>query len=184
MSQPTGQKPPAIACPFLAIVEPETSRAGAFARDCHRHGMGRWMARFVTRQVTWKQQGLIAALLGRAPDIKRLDEVPGISHLDLYTAFPTEVRSQLSTRGVDGIVNLQDLVEIKESIAELAGVEIIDSSRIETALLFLMAGGDLGSGTVATADVRRLLDGEAIASGATVTAAKLSRARKASEWTN
>ncbi len=145
--------------------------------------MGRWMAHFVTRQITLKQQGFIAAVLNRAPDIERLDEVPGVSHLDLYTAFPTEVRNQLTDREVDGMVHLDDLAAIKESIAEIAGVDIIDSSRIETALLFVMAGGDLDNGTVATADVLRLLEGEAVAPEATVTTAKLGRARKATTWT-
>lgn len=145
--------------------------------------MGRWMAHFVTRQITWKQQGVVAALLNRAPDIERLHEVPGVSHLDLYNGFPNEVRGQLAEKDVDGRVQLDDLVAIKESIAELAGVDIIDSSRIETALLFVMAGGDLDSGTVATVDVLRLLDGEAVAPGANITAAKLSRARKATTWT-
>ncbi|MEM9608337.1 MAG: hypothetical protein AAGA99_13005 [Actinomycetota bacterium] len=140
------------------------------------------MARFVTLQVTWKQQGLLAALSNRAPDVDRLDEVPGISHLDLYTTFPAVVRRELAGREVGGRVRLQDLVAIKESIAEHAGVTAIDSSRIETALLFLMAGGDLDTGLVSVSDVLRLLDGEAIAPGATVNMARLGRARRATEW--
>ncbi|MEM8903034.1 MAG: hypothetical protein AAGF02_04965 [Actinomycetota bacterium] len=136
----------------------------------------------MTFQVTWKQQGLLAALSNRAPAVDRLDEVPGISHLDLYTTSLAAVRRQLADREVDGRVRLQDLVAIKETIAQRAGVDIIDSSRIETALLFLMAGGDLETGTVAVVDVLRLLDGEATAPGATVDVFKLGRARRAAEW--
>lgn len=178
------EQPPTIACPFLQVIKPNTTNASAFARSCRRSGMGRWMAQFVTRQVTWKQQGLVAALTNRAPDLERLDEVPGISHPDLYNAFPTEVSDLLAQRDVDGRVTLDDLVAIKEAVAELAGVDIIDSSRIETALLFTMAGGDIESGAVRALDVRRLLAGEATAEGATVTASTLGRVRRATKWTN
>lgn len=173
---------PTVVCPFLRIVDPDSASAGAFARDCRRHGMGGWMAHLVTRQVTWKQQGWIAALLNRAPDIERLDEVPGVSHLDLYAAHPSVIREQLADRAIDGMVQYQDLVSIKEVIAELTGVDISNSSRIETALLFVMAGGVLDTGEVASADVLRLLEGEAIAPGAAITMSTLSNVRRAAEW--
>lgn len=80
-------------------------------------------------------------------------------------------------------MTLQDLVAVKEWIADTDGVEVIESSRIETALLFIRAGGDPETGTVATADVLTLLDGRAPAGRGDVTVTSLRRARKMARWT-
>jgi len=166
------------------MAAPDTSNRRVFVRDCHRHGMARFMAFLVASQVTSKQQGLWAALRGRAPDVRALDKVPGVSHTDLYNSHRDEVDRRLEKADTDGFVTLQDLVGVKEWIADREQVEVSEPSRIETALLFVRAGGDLSTGHVATTDVLTLLDGRAPSGGGEVTVTTLRRARKAARWTS
>ena len=145
--------------------------------------MARFMAFVVATQITWKQQGIRPALRGHAPDLHALDRVPGVSHIDLYNTHRDNVGDRLTEAEVEGRMTLQDLVEVKEWIAAMEGVEVIESSRIETALLFIRSGGDAETGTVATADVLTLLDGAAPAVRGDVTIASLRRAQKTARWT-
>jgi hypothetical protein len=106
---------------------------------------------------TLNQQGLWAALTGRAPDVFRLEEVPGISHLDLYQFRLDGVQSRLEARAVNGEVSLQDMIEVKKWVATDTGVSNISLiSKGETVLLFLLAGGDK-SKTVPTSTVLNIL---------------------------
>lgn len=142
------------------------------------------MALFVVLQVTAKQKSLSAALRGETPDLYALDKVPGVSHTDLYRTYLTELREQSETLESDGQLTLQDLVDMKEWVARQEHVEVIDSSRIETALLFVRAGGDLSTGKVATSDVFELLQGRAPSSKSQVTASTLSKAQKMAKWSS
>ena len=99
-------------------------------------------------------------LRGEAPDLRRLDEVPGVSHPDLYGAYPEVVRTRVEERAVDGRITLQDLVDIKIELARRAGVRRIRlSSRLETCLAFMRAGGELRTETVDAEAVLTLLAG-------------------------
>lgn len=141
------------------------------------------MALFVVLQVTSKQKGPFAALRGETPDLNALDKVPGVSHTDLYSSYLTELREQSEKLEIDGQLTLQDLVDMKEWVAHQEQVDIIESSRIETALLFVRAGGDLAGGKVATRDVFELLEGRAPSRDAQVTSSTLTKAQKMANWT-
>ncbi|MEM7336198.1 MAG: hypothetical protein AAF490_29225 [Chloroflexota bacterium] len=170
-----------IKCPFLAMAMPPSDFQG-FVRACQNYGMSYPMALLVTCQVTTRQKGFLALLKGETPDLHRLDEVEGISHTDLYSAYLSEARTMANEIAVDGQITLQDLVTIKEWIASQENVSIIDSSKIETALIFLGAGGDLETSLVSVDDVFTLLQGIQPSSYGEVTPAKLAQARKMARW--
>jgi len=157
------QEPP-ILCPFIDVYRPDTSSLSAFVSDCVANGVDRGFAFTLAFIATKAQSGFLAALRGTAPDVFRLDEAPPVSHLDLYSAYPTEVRNQIaSATDGGGSVSLNSLVEIKKWVAERTlgageGPGIV--SRSETSLLFLKAGGDLSTGMVSADNVLRLLDGD------------------------
>lgn len=171
-----------ITCPFLAMNPPETTNMWSFARGCVDNGMDYGMALFVTVQVTYQQKGLLAVLRHEAPDIYRLREVDGISHDDRYARFQPELRAQAEEFAIDGRLTLQDLVVMKEWIATELGVTPNEASRIETALLFIRAGGDVETWTVSTEDVFRLIAGQRPSVDAVVTPGLMSQAREHSNW--
>lgn len=74
------------------------------------------------------------------------------------------------------------LVDIKEWIAAQENAAPIDSSKIETALVFFRAGGDFDTGVVSVEDVLTLLQGRQPTGFGEVTLAKLTRARKMARW--
>jgi hypothetical protein len=146
--------------------------------------MGYLTALVATCQVTVRQKGIVAFLRGQAPDLRRLDEVPGVSHTDLYRAYLPEVRAKATRAAVAGQITLQDLVSIKEWIAKSEGVPVIVSSQIETALLFVRAGGDLQTGLVDLESVLTLLDGRQPTGFGKVTIGRLKRARHMARWSS
>jgi hypothetical protein len=162
--------------------QPDTSSFGRFVRSCQKYNMDYWMAVFVTCQVTIQQKGLMALLRGEILDLYRLDEVPGVSHTDLYSRYLPQARAQAEAAAVDGQITLQDLVAIKEWIAKQEKVGIMDSSKIETALLFVRAGGNLQTGKVGVADVFTLLQGQRPTGDGEVNFSTLNRARGMARW--
>lgn len=171
-----------ITCPFLAMNPPDTTNMWAFARGCEANGMSYSMALLVCIQVTYLQKGLLAVLRHEAPDIYRLREVPSISHDDRYAVFQPELREMADGLEVDGRLALQDLVAMKQWVARQLGVEINEASRIETALLFVRAGGDFETWTVDRDDVFRLIAGQRPLAEAQVTIGKMNTALGATEW--
>ncbi|MFT5062043.1 MAG: hypothetical protein ACI9AX_002376 [Polaromonas sp.] len=162
---------------------PDTTNMWSFARGCTGNGMDYAMALFVTVQVTYQQKGLLAVLRHEAPDIYRLREVRGISHDDRYAPFQQELRAQAEEVAVDGRLTLQDLVLMKEWVANELGVTPNEASRIETALLFIRAGGEVETWTVGMEDVFRLMAGKRPSVDAVVTPGLMNEAREHSDWT-
>jgi hypothetical protein len=173
---------PAILCPFLRMAAPDTSSFFGFVRGCSDAGMGWSTALFVTLQVTSAQKGLGAALRGQTPDLHQLDKVPGVSHPDLYGLKLEDLRSKADERAVEGRITLQDLVELKEWLAQTMGVAINEASQIETALVFIRAGGDFETARVALDDVFLLLEGRAPRNGGEVNLRTILKARRMSRW--
>lgn len=171
-----------ITCPFLAMDPPDTTNMWTFARGCVANGMTYAMALFVTVQIIFQQKGLWAVLRREAPDIYRLREVPGISHDDRYAPYAAQLRPMAEDLSVDGRLTLQDLVTLKEWAARELDVVPNEASRIETALLFVRAGGDFVTWTVDLEDTFRLVAGQRPMAAAQVTVGKLSKARKRSLW--
>lgn len=171
-----------ITCPFLAMNPPDTTNMWTFARGCEANGMDYGMALFVTTQVTYQQKGLWAVLRHEAPDIYRLREVAGVSHDDRYIPFRDELREQADEMAEDGRLTLQDLVSMKEWVANELGVIPNEASRIETALLFVRAGGSVDDWTVELENVFLLLSGRAPIVDAVVTPSLLNQAREQTKW--
>ncbi|MEL6958471.1 MAG: hypothetical protein AAGL89_05900 [Pseudomonadota bacterium] len=172
----------AILCPFLAMNPPDTTNVWTFARGCADNGQAYSMALIVATMVTYSQKGLWAVLRHEAPDIYRLDQVPGISHDDLYQNHIPELREMAEVRAVDGLITLQDLVEMKEWVADQVGVDPREASKTETALLFVRSGGDLDAWTVDLDDVFRLLSGQRPEADAFVTPEKLNKTMDQASW--
>ena len=172
----------AILCPFLAMNPPDTTNVWTFARGCADNGQAYSMALIVATMVTYSQKGLWAVLRHEAPDIYRLDQVPGISHDDLYQNFIPDLRQMAAERAVEGQITLQDLVEMKEWVADQVGVVPGEASKTETALLFVRSGGDLSDWTVGLEDVFRLLSGQRPEADTVVTPGKLNQAMDAASW--
>ncbi|MEM8776742.1 MAG: hypothetical protein AAGF53_17040 [Pseudomonadota bacterium] len=172
----------AILCPFLAMNPPDTTNVWTFARGCEDNGQSYSMALIVATMVTYSQKGLWAVLRHEAPDIYRLDQVPGISHNDLYQNFIPELREMAEMRARNGLITLQDLVEMKEWVGEQVGVTPGEASQTETALLFVRSGGDPEAWTVELEDVFRLLNGQRPEADAVVTPGKLNQAMDQARW--
>lgn len=152
-----------IHCPFLRALQPDTSSLWAFATDLETKGkLGRIEGLGIGFQHVLEQKGLWAALGGAAPDIYRLDQAGKFSHADLYQKY----LSKFDDKAADGILTLDDLVNIKKEIAVLEQVApIARSSKIETGLLFLGAAGNLETGQVSLENVKTFLNGGAPVEG-------------------
>ena len=172
----------AILCPFLAMNPPDATNVWTFARGCAENGQSYSMALIVATMVTYSQKGLWAVLRHEAPDIYRLDQVPGISHDDLYQNHIPELREFAATRAVEDQITLQDLVEMKEWVADQIGVVPGEASKTETALLFVGSGGDLDAWTVDLDDVFRLLSRQRPEADAVVTPEKLNKTMDQARW--
>lgn len=172
----------AITCPFLAMDPPEARNIWAFARSCETNGMAYSMALFVAAQITVQQKDILALLRHEAPDIYSLHQVPGVSHADRYGLYIVELRPLAQKVAVNGRLSMQDLVELKKWMAQQEGVEIIESSRIETALAFVRSGGDFDSWTVDMIEFFTLIAGNRPAVDEVVTLRKLEKARDAARW--
>ncbi|TNE51818.1 MAG: hypothetical protein EP343_02855 [Deltaproteobacteria bacterium] len=175
-------KQPVIRCPFLKIAKPTTRGLRNFAKDAKKAGMDYWMALFVAIQVTWVQKGFWAVVKGETPNIYALHRVKGVSHCDLYASYLPELQTMAKKMEKEGQLTLQDLVKMKQWVAQQEKVKINEPSKIETALVFVRAGGDLKTGKVRTVDVFDLLQGKAPAKGGTVTVSRMNQARNLAKW--
>ena len=124
----------------------------------------------------------MAVLRHEAPDIYRLDQVQGISHDDLYQKYIPELRVMARARAVEGQITLQDLVEMKEWVADQVGVTPKEASKTETSLLFVRSGGDLRAWTVGLEGVFQLLNGKRPEADSVVTPSKLNLAIDQAIW--
>lgn len=151
-----------VLCPFVKLGMPRTTNIKAFCDDLQDKGMQWTMCFGVAATIVQRQKGFGALLAGEAPDIYRLDEVPGISHLDLYTKdFGLTTMMVGDATDEDGMISLDDLVRIKKQIAEREEVsEINGASRIETTLAFVKSGGDQKTGLVNATNVLTFLQGK------------------------
>lgn len=152
-----------ILCPFFNTLQPDTSSSIGFLSDTvGEGGVGLAFAQPLIFGSVVVQQGVLAALFGGVLDLGTLDELPGISHLDLYNLQMEVVTADvMAAADAEGFVTLQDLVTIKQRVAELQQVEEINIfSRGETIFVFLGAGGDLDSDKVSAANVLAFLASE------------------------
>ncbi len=176
------QRTAAIKCPFLKIVKPAQTSRSAFVKDCEKFGMDYSMAQFVAIQVGWQQKGLWSVIKGEAPDVYSLDQVRGVTHCDLYSKYLPELEQQAQALEVNGQITLQDLVELKKWVAKQEQVAIIEPSKLETALLFVKAGGNLETQKVFREDVFTFLRGELPERHGQVTIALMNQARSLADW--
>lgn len=149
-----------ITCPFLAMAPPDASNLWTFAQGANANGQDLMMAVLVGIQVTYQQKGIIAALNLEAPDLRRLHEVPGVSHDDRFGLFLTELRPMAEEMAENGTITLQELADLKIWVAKrTTGSIISEPSRIETALAFIRAGGSQDTWRVSVEHVFTLLSG-------------------------
>lgn len=154
-------EPGEIMCPFLKIIKPRTDNMWIFLRDCRRAGVAWFFAFIFGFFIVGKQKGWGKAFMGHAPDIYALDQVPEVSHDDLFQNYMDGVKSRIAeAEDENGIITMQDLVNIKKWIAQQSNVAIIDSSKVETGLVFLGSGGEAKTGKVRGSDVIKFLQGQ------------------------
>lgn len=154
---------PSVLCPFLRIVQPDTSSLSAFTQDIIDAGVSPFLATAQSSILTAFQEGkgFRAVLRDEAIDVERLDELQaGINSPDYYQLFPEAVAQRLTDVSMDGMVTLQDLVDVKLWVAGEVGVVPNDTSKISTYFSFLFPGGDLDTGLVELDDVLKFLNGE------------------------
>jgi len=151
-----------ILCPFFKAANPNTSSNDNFIYDLSVAGCDKAFCGPLARGAALYQMPL-QALFGKVLDIFRLDQIPTISHTDLYNNYPEEVTRQINQAITDtsGMIYLQDLVNIKLWVAEQAGVDSPNVfSRGEVIFLFLRSGGDLDTEQVKAANVLTMLSGK------------------------
>lgn len=152
-----------ILCPFFKTVRPNPAKSLTFLWDVVVRGnVGLGLAKTLVFGAVVQQQGFFAALFGGVLDIHRLDQIPGVSHQDLYNSQFQGVSERLLERADDdGYISLQDLVEVKKWVAEVNLVKDIGVfSRGETVFVFLGAGGNLDSNKVLAMDALRFLQSD------------------------
>jgi len=152
-----------ILCPLLKTIQPDTSNGLSFIEDLITKGnAGAVLATSFYFNALVLQQGLFTTLFGGVLDLERLDEIPLVSHLDLYNSQTEAVTANLTAMAdADGYVTLQDLVQIKKWVAEIQKVDPIGFiSQGETVLLFLAVGGDFDENKVLATDVIKFLASE------------------------
>ncbi len=171
-----------IKCPFLAFSKPSMESRKAFVDDVEKFGMERSMAQFVAIQVGWQQNGFWSVVKGEAPDIYNLNNVHGVTHCDLFSKYLPELEQQAKALEVNGQITLQDLVEMKKWVAQQEHVEPNEPSKIETALVFVKAGGNLETQKVYSEDVFTLLRGIQPKRDALINLDLMSQARSLANW--
>jgi hypothetical protein len=152
-----------ILCPFFKTVRPNPAKSVKFLWDVVVRGnMELVLAKTLVFGAVVQQQGFFPALFGAVLDIHRLDQIPGVSHRDLYNSQYSGVAERLLERAdTDGYISLQDLVEVKKWVAEVNLVKDIGVfSRGETVFVFLGAGGNLDSNKVLAMDALRFLQSD------------------------
>ena len=175
---------PAIKCPYLRLIQPDTSNTWRFTRDCQKNGMSLFTALGITAGtvILQKGKGPLALLRGQAPDLYRLDEVKLISHKDLYLPYLPQVKEKVQALSRNGKISIQDLADIKQCIAAKEGVPVIRGSKIQVVLLFIRAGGDLDTGLIDADDALRMIEGYEPKKSGVVTLGAMKRARKLITW--
>lgn len=170
-----------ILCPFLKAYEPTTSSLWQFASELQAKGkLGRLEGLLIGFDVVRKQQGAWKAVCGTAPDLYRLDEVPGISHVDLFQKYPEKLDAAAAE---DGTIALDDLVSIKKEIAaEEKCSEINEASKIETGLIFLGSGGDPDTGKVPLTSVKKFLSGNPVDDQGDITFSSMKKVADKCTW--
>ena len=88
-----------------------------------------------------RQKGLFALLRGEAPDIYRLDEVPGISHPGLFLLHQPLSLQFLAERASGRSLEVEDFHALKDQIARQEGVVVNRASRLEDILLYALGRG-------------------------------------------
>jgi hypothetical protein len=173
-----------IACPFIRAVDPDTTTWTAFIQDLADGGCSRAVCAPLAIATTQAQQGFLNASTFHVVDVTRLDEVPSGTK---YSIYPDEVEQrmrQAATTNADGMITLQDLVDIKLWVAEQEGVDQPTlASKGETIVLFLRSGGDTGSWKVNPDNVLTLLGGTLPDDESTVGVFNVMRASRKADWT-
>ena len=173
---------PEIKCPFLRMFMPKARNTWQFTRDCQKNGMGFFAAFGITAGTVLFQKGVLALLRGDVPDLYKLDKVKFISHQDLYLPDFEFVEERVKALSRNGQVSLQDLADIKMSIADKIGVPVIQGSKIQTVLLFLRAGGDLDSRLIDADDALRMIKGYEPKKSGVVTVWGMARGKMLINW--
>ena len=177
---------PAITCPYLRMIQPDTSNIWRFTRDCQKNGMSLFMALSVSAGtvVLQKGKGKLALLRGEAPDVYRLDELEVISHQDRYLAYLPQVKEKVAALSRDGKISIQDLADIKEWIAAQEGVPVIGGSKGQVGLLFVRAGGDLHTGLIDAEDALRMIEGYEPKNSGVLTYSAMQQAKELITWSD
>ena len=175
---------PAIKCPYLRMIQPDTSNMWRFTRDCQKNGMSLFTAFAITAGTVLLQKGKgpLALLRGEAPDLYRLDEVKVISHQDLYLPYLPEVKEKVEALSRNGKISIQDLADIKQCIAAKEGVPVISGSGMQVVLLFIRAGGDLDTGLIDADDALRMIEGYEPKKSGVLTWDGMQRGKKLITW--
>ena len=173
---------PEIKCPFLRMFVPNARNTWQFARDCQKNGMGLFAAFAVTAGTVVLQKGVWPLLRGDVPDLYKLDEVKSISHQDLYLPELKFVEEKVKALSNNGQISIQDLADIKESIAAKKGVPVITGSKGQAVLLFIRAGGDLDSGLIDADDVLRMIEGYEPKKSGVATVWSMARGKRLINW--
>ena len=177
---------PVIKCPYLKMIQPDTGNTWRFTRDCQKNGMSLFTALSISAGtvILQKGKGWGALLRGQAPDLYRLDEIEGISHKDLYLPYLPQIKEKVQALSRNGQISIQDLADIKQSIAAQKGVSLIGGSKIQTVLLFIRAGGDLDSGLIDADDALRMIEGYEPKKSGVVTLSAMQRGQKLITWSD
>ena len=135
-----------ILCPFFKTLQPDTSSSVAFLRDTVTDGNVRVpLAKSLVFVAVAAQQGFFAALLGGVLDLQRLDEVPGVSHLDLYNSQFAGVSERVMAAADDeGFVSRTTWWKLKNGLRKCRGLARSTYSVEEKQ--YLSFSGGRGSG--------------------------------------
>ncbi|MDW3195058.1 MAG: hypothetical protein R8G66_21980 [Cytophagales bacterium] len=171
-----------IKCPFLAISKPSMESREAFVNDVEKFGMDRTMAQLVAIQVGWQQNGLWSVIKGEAPNIYKLDQVHGVTHCDLFSKYLPELEQLAKGLETEGQITLQDIVDMKKWVAKQENVEPNEPSKLECALVFVKAGGNLKTQKVYTEDVFTFLQGIRPKRDAPISLDLMNEARALANW--
>jgi hypothetical protein len=132
------------------------------------------------------QFGFWKAFIGNPPDIYRLEQIPGVSHEDLFhNYFDATLYRIDEAKDADGMIMLQDLVNIKKWIVEQERMQIsemLGSSKSETGLVFLASGGDLDTQKVSGDEVIKILNAERPTRKISITVTRMFKVDKLMVW--
>lgn len=129
-----------INCPFFKFADPDTSNLFSFVQDSVQAGADGWLIATLSYGAALLQQGIF----GTVPDLCRLDQIPLVSHTDLFNNYPQQVESMFrAASDTDGMITFDDMVNVKLWVADQEEVRPNIFSRGEVALLFIRSGGNV-----------------------------------------